>query len=112
MTILEMLPQIMNGCSDSDHTVYSQWIQERGLTVFTNARVTAIGDEGVAAEIKGRRQVIPADHVFVATGMKPNSGLYDQLLEKGIRAFSVGDSQAIGKIYDAIHSGYKAGLKV
>lgn len=44
--------------------------------------------------------------------MKPNSGLYDQLLEKGIRAFSVGDSQAIGKIYDAIHDGYKAGLKV
>ena len=24
VTILEMLPQIMNGCSDSDHTVYSQ----------------------------------------------------------------------------------------
>ena len=29
-----------------------------------------------------------------------------------MRAFSVGDSQVIGKIYDAIHDGYKAGLKV
>lgn len=112
VTILEMLPQIMNGCSDSDRTVYSQWIEERGLAVYTNARVTAIGDEGVTAEVKGRRQVIPADHVFVATGMKPNSALYDQLLEKGVRAFNVGDSAATGKIYDAIHSGYKAGLKV
>ena len=112
VTILEMLPQIMNGCSDSDHTVYSQWIEERGMTVYTNARVTAIGDEGVITEIRGRRQVIPADHVFVATGMKPNRSLYDQLLEKGVQTFNVGDSAVTGKIYDAIHSGYKAGLKV
>ena len=82
------------------------------MTVYTNARVTAIGDEGVITEIRGRRQVIPADHVFVATGMKPNRSLYDQLLEKGVQTFNVGDSAVTGKIYDAIHSGYKAGLKV
>ena len=112
VTILEMLPQIMNGCSDSDRTVYSQWIQERNVAVCTSSRVAAISEAGVVIEQKGREKTVPADHVFLAIGMKPNSSLYDQLLEKGIRVFSVGDSQAIGKIYDAIHSGYKAGLKV
>ena len=55
---------------------------------------------------------MPADHVFLATGMKPNQALYEELLAQGVMVYNVGDSQAPGKIYDAVHSGYKAGLKV
>ena len=92
VTILEMLPQIMNGCSDCDKIVYGGWIQENGVQVFTSSKVVSIGEEGVTFEQRSRRGTVPADHVFLATGMKPN--------------------QAPGKIYDAVHSGYKAGLKV
>lgn len=112
VTIIEMLPQIMNGCSDCDHIVYTDKIREKGIRVYTSSRVIEIGDQGVVVEAGGRRQTVAADHVFVATGMKPLNGLYDQLLDKGVRVFNVGDSQTPGKIYDAIHSGYKAGLKV
>ncbi len=112
VSILEMLPEIMNGCSDSDHTVYSQWIKERGIRVHTSSRVTAIGEKEVSFEEKGRPAAIPADHVFIATGMKPCRSLYEALDEEGIRVFNVGDSLAPGKIYDAVHTGYKAGLKV
>ena len=112
VTILEMLPQIMNGCSDSDHTVYSQWIREREIQVFTSCRVTAIDQDNVIFEHRGNTRTVPADHVFLATGMKPENRLYDELLNRGMRVFNVGDSLAPGKIYDAIHTGYKAGLKV
>ncbi len=112
VTVLEMLPQIMNGCSDCDHIVYGDMIKEKHIDVFTSCRVTEINGQGVVFEKAGRKQTVAADHVFLATGMKANRALYDQLLEKGIRAFNVGDNQIPGKIYDAIHSGYKAGLNV
>ena len=112
VTIVEMLPEIMNGCSDCDHIVYSHMIREKRIQVLTSARVLEIGDDGVTAEWKGRRQVIPADHVLLATGMKPNRQLYEELKEKGVCVRNVGDSLQPGKIYDAIHTGYKAGLKI
>lgn len=112
VTIVEMLPEIMNGCSDSDHTVYRDMIREHHIQVFTSSRVVEITDEGVVIERKGRREVIEADHVFLATGMKPNRTLYDQLKEKGCRVINVGDSLKTGKIYDAVHTGYKAGWKI
>ena len=111
VTIVEMLPQIMNGCSDCDHIVYSDMIKEHGIQVYTSARVTAISDQGVEIVADGKALTIPADHVFLATGMKPNRSLYEQLQEKGVRVFNVGDSLEPGKIYDAVHTGYKAGLK-
>ena len=112
VTILEMLPQIMNGCSDCDKIVYGGWIQENGVQVFTSSKVVSIGEEGVTFEQRSRRGTVPADHVFLATGMKPNQALYEELLAQGVMMYNVGDSQAPGKIYDAVHSGYKAGLKV
>lgn len=112
VTVIEMLPQIMNGCSDCDHIVYGDMIREKQIQVFTFSRVTGITREGVAFEHQGRKQLAMADHVFLATGMKPDRGLYEQLLAQGVRVYNVGDSQTPGKIYDAIHSGYKAGLKV
>lgn len=112
VTILEMLPQIMNGCSDCDKIVYGGWIQENGVQVFTSSKVVSIGEEGVTFEQGSRRGTVPADHVFLATGMKPNQALYEELLAQGVMVYNVGDSQAPGKIYDAVHSGYKAGLKV
>ena len=42
------------------------------------------------------------DTVVVAVGSAPNSGLYDELLEMGVKAYNIGDSVQPGKISDAI----------
>ena len=94
VTILEMLPQIMNGCSDCDKIVYGGWIQENGVQVFTSSKVVSIGEEGVTFEQRSRRGTVPADHVFLATGMKPNQALYEELLAQGVMVYNVGDRQA------------------
>lgn len=106
VTIVEMLPEIMRGCSDCDHIVYQDMIRKNHIAVYTSARVLAVEEEGVAAEIGGCRRLIPADHVFLATGMKPNRTLYDALKAAGKKVINTGDSLAAGKIYDAIHTGY------
>lgn len=112
VTIVEMLPQIMADCSDSDRTVYSEMIPENGIDVMVNARVVEICDEGVVVEGKGGRRTVPADEVLLAVGMKANNALCDGLKEAGIPVTVVGDCVKVGKIYDAIHTGYKAARKI
>ena len=112
VTVVEMLPEIMNGCSDCDHIVYSEMIKEHDINILTSARVLEIGDHCVVIEKNGRRRQLPADHVLVAAGMKPNNSIYEELKKQGRTVYNVGDSVKTGKIYDAIHMGYKAGLKV
>lgn len=112
VTIVEMLPEIMNGCSDCDHIVYSEMIKEHNIQVLTSARVLEIGDHCVIIEKNGHRQTLPADYVLVAAGMKPNNSIYEELKKQGKTVYNVGDSAKAGKIYDAVHAGYKAGLKV
>lgn len=112
VTVVEMLPEIMNGCSDCDHIVYSEMIKEYDINILTSARVLEIGDHCVVIEKNGRRRQLPADHVLVAAGMKPNNSIYEELKKQGRTVYNVGDSVKTGKIYDAIHMGYKAGLKV
>lgn len=112
VTILEMLPQIMNGCSSCDQLVYTDMMKDRKIQVYTSARVTEITEEGVVFEYAGHRKIVPADHVFMATGMRPNRALYDQLKASGKKVVNVGDSLETGKIFDAIHTGYKAAWKI
>ena len=111
VTVVEMLPQIMKDCSDCDHIVYTEMIKDNHIQVLTSARVVEITADGVVVEKNGR-QTIPADHILVAVGLKPNRTLGDQLQEMGVPVVVVGDCGKVGKIYDAIHSGYKAGLRI
>ena len=106
-----MLPQIMKDCSDCDHIVYTEMIKDNHIQVLTSARVVEITADGVVVEKNGR-QTIHADHILVAVGLKPNRTLGDQLQEMGVPVVVVGDCGKVGKIYDAIHSGYKAGLRI
>lgn len=112
VAIVEMLPAIMRDCSDSDRIVYSQMIAEHGIETLTSARVVEITAEGVVVEYKGGRRTLPADYVLVAVGMRPQQALYDSLKEAGMEVVRVGDCVKPGKIYDAIHSGHLAGLRI
>ena len=51
-------------------------------------------------------------HVLVAIGLAPCRSLAEELKAIGKQVTVVGDCSKVGKIYDAIHSGYKAGLRV
>ena len=79
---------------------------------MTNTRVVEIGKKEIIVEVGGRKQSIEADEVLIAVGMKPNTELLDKLIEAGMTVRNVGDSIRPGKIYDAIHKGYKAALKI
>ncbi len=73
VTVVEMLDQIA-GATDLDCArTLRQALEQHGITIHTQARVTAITAEHVAfTDRKGQDQQAAADCVLVATGRTPN----------------------------------------
>lgn len=73
-----------------------------------NAKVVEITENAVTVEVDGVKQVIPAETVIMATGMRPNETALDEL-EAVVRYTSrVGDCNKVSNLMDAIHSGFQA----
>jgi NADPH-dependent 2,4-dienoyl-CoA reductase/sulfur reductase-like enzyme len=113
VTIVEMLPQIMRDVGSSDTVVYNEKIAENGIKVMTSTRLESIEDSGATVLVKGRStEHIKADTIVLALGFRSNSELADELTGKGIDVRVIGDAVKPGKIFDAVHTGYRVGLKV
>jgi 2,4-dienoyl-CoA reductase-like NADH-dependent reductase (Old Yellow Enzyme family)/thioredoxin reductase len=112
VTIVEMLPQIMNDVSSADVTVYSERMAKAHVGINTNMRLVSINDNGITVQGKHGIEKISADTVVLALGLKNCDTLYHEL--EGLRkdVYIVGDAVKPGKIFDAIHSGYRVGLKI
>ncbi|MBQ9827084.1 MAG: FAD-dependent oxidoreductase [Lachnospiraceae bacterium] len=113
VTVVEMLPGIMNDVAATDFIAYSERIAAIGMKVLTNTRLEKIAKKGaVVFNAKKGEETLDADTVVLALGFRSNSGLYDELKAAGKEAYLVGDAVRPGKIFDAIHTAYRAGLKV
>jgi NAD(P)H-nitrite reductase large subunit len=74
LTVVEIAPQILPRMIDRDGaTLVEQWLQEHGVTIRTNAQLTAIEDAGGQKRLrfKGADDVL-ADLVIMATGIRTN----------------------------------------
>ena len=94
VTLVEMLPQIMNGVATTDFLAYSERIEK------TN--------------IQGPHdfEKLDADTVVLAIGLRAKQELYHELKERGKEVYLVGDAVKAGKIFDAFHTAYRTALKI
>ncbi len=102
----------MNDVAATDFIAYSERIAARdNMHVVTATKLDEVLDDGVLVSNKKKGQYkIDADTVILALGFKSRRSLYDELKEAGKEVVLVGDAQHPGKIFDAIHTGYRAGL--
>ncbi len=112
VALVEMLPQIMNGVATTDLIAYSERIAKTALRVMTNTRLLSITDSGAVVKGPKGEETLDADTVILALGLKADHALYDELKAAGKEAYVVGDAVRAGKIFDAIHTAYRVGLKV
>lgn len=112
VTLVEMLPQIMNGVATTDLLAYSERIAKTDMKIMTNTRLTEIKDKSVVVAGANGSEELKADTVIIAVGLKAENTLYNKLVESGKEAYVVGDAIAAGKIYDAIHTAYRVALKL
>lgn len=99
----------------TDRIAYSEMIATRGLPVFTNLQVVAIDEHGVSAvDSNGGNTRVEADTVVTALGYRPlASSLAELLREAGVpEIHEIGDGVHPAKILDAVHAGYKLGMRI
>lgn len=112
VTVVEMLPQIMNDVAATDFLAYSERIAKlNNMAVVVSTKLEEVTDKGVVVSNKKKGQYeIEADTVILALGFKSNRCLYEELKEAGKEVVVIGDAVKPGKIFDAVHTGYRAGL--
>jgi 2,4-dienoyl-CoA reductase-like NADH-dependent reductase (Old Yellow Enzyme family)/thioredoxin reductase len=114
VTIVEMADAIAKDVMYINATTIHVRIKEAGIGVYTNSKVTEINENGVIIEkIDGSTEVIPADTVITAFGMKKNTDLADHIRNKYYtKTRIVGDSEKVGKVATAVRGGFYAGISL
>ena len=113
VTVVEMLPQIMNDVAATDFMVYSERIAKTDMKALTNTRLEEVTDTGVLVSNKKQGTfALDADTVILALGFRSCQDLYQELKAAGKEVYLVGDAVKPGKIMDAIHTAYRVSVKL
>lgn len=77
VTVVEALPQILNGCDADAAQVVARSFKKRGIATVTNARTKAIHQVGSAIELQyevdGAPRTLEVDQLIVSVGRSPRT---------------------------------------
>lgn len=79
VTVIEKMDRILVPVDDEIRTLFHKKMEKDGVTILTNAGVTAVTASGVTYEQNGQSVTIPADKVLMAVGMRPNVSSFSSL---------------------------------
>lgn len=85
---------------------------ERAAKCLVNTKVKEITSEGVVCEADGKEFTVQADSVVCALGFKSPYDEVDKLTDIVDEYYIIGDCKKVGKIYDAMNTGYYSALLV
>jgi 2,4-dienoyl-CoA reductase-like NADH-dependent reductase (Old Yellow Enzyme family)/thioredoxin reductase len=83
--------------------------RSHGVEAVTGAEVTAVHPDRVEYRVGDLERSVDADHVVVASGVRPDGGPAEALAAAGLEVHLVGDAGEVGYIQGAIRSGYLVG---
>ncbi len=87
-------------------------LRSRAVTLLTEVEYKGINKDGVLISKDSKEMVLPADTIVLATGVKQNDNLAEQLRGKVRDIFVIGDCKEPRKMIDAIEEGRVAALQV
>ena len=107
VTLIEMTKTLAANEGGAGRAVLVTRILDKGVHVFTEAKLTSVTEDTIAYEKDGEEHVIEgADTLVLALGYRPNTQLADVLSEAGFTCHVVGDSKQCGNLRDAIGAAY------
>ena len=83
-----------------------------GIQTLTGTKVEKITPEGIVVEQAGEKKEFFADTIVLAVGSVSNSELESIISGLDIPFHVIGDARTVATAFDAIHSGYKAGIDI
>ncbi|MFC1533869.1 FAD-dependent oxidoreductase [Thermodesulfobacteriota bacterium] len=118
VTIVEILPELMLSgpiVPPMNRRMLLDLLAFNKVNIITNSGVQEINDKGAVITEKEllSRDVIEADTVVLALGMKSNDDFYYEVLKSTVaHVYSVGDCREIRNIYGAVWDGFEVGRVV
>jgi 2,4-dienoyl-CoA reductase (NADPH2) len=108
VTVIEMQRRMAQDVGPSTRWVLLKELEIRGINLVTEARMKDIQQGRVVyTDSQGKDVTIPADSVILAMGSRPENSLAKSLEQAGIDNVRViGDANKIGRIGDALDSGF------
>ena len=112
VTIVEESKRIGTDIGPATRFVSMMNLAKLGVKIETEAKVTRIASNGVEFDRAGSTGFAEADSVVLATGLKANNELAQQLEGMGLAVYSIGDCVNPQKIAEAVKAGYRLGIRL
>ncbi len=112
VTIVEMLERIAADGNPVERKTLILELCERGAALLVNTRAEAITGRGVVVSRFGRRELVEADSVVLAVGVRPERDLVAHLDVERVEVHVVGDAANPGRIRQAILDGALVGRQI
>jgi len=106
VTLVEVLPDILPDTFLSNRMMLFKMLNESSVNILTNVKVSKITDEGVVIQKNGDSQIVKANTVVLAVGLKAQRKLSDDLEDKLQAVHVVGDCVEPRKLMNAIWEAY------
>ena len=110
--LIEMLDKIGKDIGKSTKWGMMQDLGRFGIQTLASTKVIKITSQGLEVEQGGQIQQIKADTIVVAAGSKSNIDLASMLKTMGLSFDIIGDAHKVATAFDAVHSGYRAGISI
>lgn len=113
VTVVEQERRIAGDVKPSFKWRHASWVEELDITCLTSSRPTKITREGVTVlSDKGKETFVPADTVLLASPRKPNHELFHEFEWMIDELHGVGDALIPRGLEQAIHEGYRLGVRI
>lgn len=111
VTIIEMQDEIAPEANWMHREGMIQAFAKQDITLATGRKVILVSPEGVTVETRdGHTELIPADSVIYAIGMRPENRLVEELRDCAPYVRAVGDCVRARKVSPAIYEAYYAAV--
>ena len=112
VTIIESGPEPGQSIGLSTKWVVLQDLAKAGVAILPDTNVLKINQDCVEIERYGKHQILAADTVVLATGVRSNNLMNSEWQRIVAKAYVIGDAQSPRNALTAIHEGYSIGNKI
>jgi len=111
--LIEMVDRIGEGLGKTTRWTLLQDIKRTNVQAMTATKALGITPQGVNVETAdGHTLNIPADTVVLGVGSRSHNPLSEPLARLEIPCTLVGDADQVATAFEAMHSGFKAGMAI
>lgn len=110
VTIVELKSELCRDAPFLHHEALLQELKDHGVTTYVKTPCLEIREDGVVVRRDGTEELLCADTVILAAGVKARIEEAESLRDAAVDFRRIGDCKRARKVYDAIHEGYDAGV--